>query len=50
MARLWRLFVVTGNAHFQAQVSRHQLWTVRETKYLEERYKADWPVRLLIFT
>ena len=35
-------------AHFQTQVESHQLCTAhleRETKYLEERYKADWPVR-----
>jgi transposase len=35
-------------AHFQTPVKKHQLCTAhleRETKYLEERYKADWPVR-----
>lgn len=35
-------------AHFQTPVGNHQLCTAhleRETKYLEERYKADWPVR-----
>lgn len=35
-------------AHFQTPVGSHQLCTAhleRETKYLEERYKADWPVR-----
>ncbi len=35
-------------AHFQTPVGRHQLCTAhleRETKYLEERYKVDWPVR-----
>ncbi len=35
-------------AHFQTPVGKHQLCTAhleRETKYLEERYKADWPVR-----
>jgi transposase len=35
-------------AHFQTPVGNHQICTVhleRETKYLEERYKVDWPVR-----
>ena len=35
-------------AHFQTPVGNHQLCTAhleRETKYLEERYKEDWPVR-----
>jgi transposase len=35
-------------AHFQTPVKEHQLCTAhleRETKYLEERYKVDWPVR-----
>ena len=35
-------------AHFQTNVDRHQLCTAhleRETKYLEQRYKTDWPVR-----
>lgn len=35
-------------AHFQTPVDKHQLCTAhleRETKYLEERYKVDWPVR-----
>ena len=35
-------------AHFQTPVGNHQLCTAhleRETKYLEERYKVDWPVR-----
>jgi transposase len=35
-------------AHFQTPVKKHQLCTAhleRETKYLEERYKVDWPVR-----
>jgi len=35
-------------AHFQTPVGSHQLCTAhleRETKYLEERYKEDWPVR-----
>ena len=35
-------------AHFQTPVGSHQLCTAhleRETKYLEERYKVDWPVR-----
>ncbi len=35
-------------AHFQTPVGKHQLCTAhleRETKYLEERYKVDWPVR-----
>ena len=35
-------------AHFQTPVKKHQLCTAhleRETKYLEERYRADWPVR-----
>ena len=35
-------------AHFQTPVNKHQLCTAhleRETKYLEERYKVDWPVR-----
>jgi len=35
-------------AHFQTPVESHQLCTAhleRETKYLEERYKVDWPVR-----
>jgi transposase len=35
-------------AHFQSPVGSHQLCTAhleRETKYLEERYKANWPVR-----
>ncbi len=35
-------------AHFQTPTGSHQICTVhleRETKYLEERYKADWPVR-----
>jgi transposase len=35
-------------SHFQTPVGSHQLCTAhleRETKYLEERYKADWPVR-----
>ncbi len=35
-------------AHFQTPVGRHQICTAhleRETKYLEERYKVDWPVR-----
>ena len=35
-------------AHFQTPVKEHQLCTAhleRETKYLEERYKAAWPVR-----
>lgn len=35
-------------AHFQTPVGSHQLCTAhleRETKYLEERYKADWPTR-----
>jgi len=35
-------------AHFQTPVGSHQLCTAhleRETKYLEERYKANWPVR-----
>jgi len=35
-------------AHFQTPVKKHQLCTAhleRETKYLEERYKADWPIR-----
>jgi transposase len=35
-------------AHFQTPVGKHQICTAhleRETKYLEERYKVDWPVR-----
>jgi transposase len=35
-------------AHFQTPVKAHQLCTAhleRETKYLEERYKATWPVK-----
>ncbi len=35
-------------AHFQTPVGSHQLYTAhleRETKYPEERYKVDWPVR-----
>ena len=35
-------------AHFQTPVKKHQLCTAhleRETKYLEERYKVDWPIR-----
>ncbi len=35
-------------AHFQTPVKKHQLCTAhleRETKYLEERYKVDWPVK-----
>ena len=35
-------------AHFQTPVKEHQLCTAhleRETKYLEERYKAAWPVK-----
>jgi len=35
-------------AHFQTPVKKHQLCTAhleRETKYLEERYKVDWPTR-----
>jgi transposase len=35
-------------AHFQTPVGNHQLCTAhleRETKYLEERYKVDWPIR-----
>lgn len=35
-------------AHFKTPVGSHQLCTAhleRETKYLEERYKVDWPVR-----
>jgi len=35
-------------AHFQTTVEEHQLCTAhleRETKYLEERYKVDWPLR-----
>jgi transposase len=35
-------------AHFQTPVGNHQLCIAhleRETKYLEERYKADWPIR-----
>ena len=35
-------------AHFQTPVKKHQLCTAhleRETKYLEERYKANWPIR-----
>ena len=35
-------------AHFQTPVNKHQLCTAhleRETKYLEQRYKVDWPVR-----
>jgi transposase len=35
-------------AHFQTPVGNHQICTAhleRETKYLEERYKVDWPVR-----
>lgn len=35
-------------AHFQTPVGTHQLCTAhleRETKYLEECYKADWPFR-----
>lgn len=35
-------------AHFQTPTGSHQICTAhleRETKYLEERYKADWPVR-----
>lgn len=35
-------------AHFQTPVGSYQICTAhleRETKYLEERYKADWPVR-----
>jgi hypothetical protein len=35
-------------AHFQNPVKKHQLCTAhleRETKYLEERYKVDWPIR-----
>jgi len=35
-------------AHFQTPVGNHQVCTAhleRETKYLEERYKVDWPVR-----
>jgi len=38
-------------AHFQTPVKRHQLCTAhleRETKYLEERYKASWPVRFRV--
>jgi len=35
-------------AHFQTPVGKHQLCLAhleRETKYLEERYKAAWPVK-----
>ncbi len=35
-------------AHFQTPVKKHQLCTAhleRETKYLEDRYKVDWPIR-----
>jgi transposase len=35
-------------AHFQTPVGNHQICTAhleRETKYLEERYKVDWPLR-----
>jgi len=35
-------------AHFQTSVNKHQLCMAhleRETKYLEQRYKVDWPVR-----
>jgi len=35
-------------AHFQTPVGNHQICTAhleRETKYLEERYKVDWPIR-----
>jgi len=35
-------------SHFQTPVDNHQLCIAhleRETKYLEERYKVDWPVR-----
>jgi transposase len=38
-------------AHFQTPVKKHQLCTAhleRETKYLEERYKAAWPVRFRV--
>jgi transposase len=38
-------------AHFQTPVKEHQLCTAhleRETKYLEERYKATWPVRFRV--
>jgi transposase len=38
-------------AHFQTPVKKHQLCTAhleRETKYLEERYKASWPVRFRV--
>jgi transposase len=38
-------------SHFQIPVKRHQLCTAhlqRETKYLEQRYKSDWPNRFRI--